>query len=99
MEGDSEACCVQSLSSHHSCLLVPASKELQAVGSWGKPGCLRNNGHGREGRGVPAGPVALLPEAFQGPGAEERLCVVIGGEGYSTLHGGESEQRGVLLSI
>lgn len=61
MEGDSEACNLHSLLSHHSCLLVPASKELQTAGSWGKQGCLRNNGDGREGRGVPAGPVALLP--------------------------------------
>lgn len=74
MEGDSEVCSLHSPSSHHSCLLAPASKELQSVGSRGKQGCVPNNGDGREGRGAPAGPVALLPEAFQGPRREERLC-------------------------
>lgn len=31
-----------------------------------------NNGDGREGRGAPAGPEALLPEASQGPRGMEK---------------------------
>ena len=55
-------------------LLAPALKELQTVGSRGEQGCVPNNGDGREGRGAPASPAALLPEAFLGPRREkERL--------------------------
>lgn len=72
MEGDSETCSWHSFSSHHSCLLAPALKELQTVGSRGEQGCVPNNGDGREGRGAPAGPAARLPEAFQGPGRMEK---------------------------
>lgn len=71
MEGDSETCSWHSLSSHHSCLLAPALKELQTVGSRGEQGCVPNNGDGREGRGAPAGPASLFPEAFQGPQRKE----------------------------
>lgn len=71
MEGDSETCSWHSFSSHYSCLLAPALKELQTVGSRGEQGCVPNNGDGREGRGAPAGPAALLPEAFMGPSREE----------------------------
>lgn len=71
MEGDSETCSWHSLSSHHSCLLAPALKELQTVGSRGEQGCVPNNGDGREGRGAPSGPASLLLEAFQGPQRKE----------------------------
>lgn len=72
MEGDSETCSWHSFSSHHSCLLAPALKELQTVGSRGEQGCVPNNGDGREGRGARAGPAARLIEAFQGPGRIEK---------------------------
>lgn len=44
---------------------------LQTVGSRGEQGCVPNNGDGREGRGAPAGPASLFPEAFQGPQRKE----------------------------
>lgn len=67
MEGDSETCSWHSFSSHHSCLLAPALKELQTLGSRGEQGCAPNNGDGWEGWGAPWGLAAVLPEAFQGP--------------------------------
>ena len=44
MEGDLETCSWHGFSSHHSCLLAPALKELQTVGSRGEKGCVPNNG-------------------------------------------------------
>lgn len=73
---DSETCSWHSLFSHHSCLLASALKELQTVGSRGEQGCVPNNGDGSEGRGAPAGPAALLPEAFQRPTREEEWPVM-----------------------
>lgn len=59
-----------------------------------------NNGDGKKGRGAPAGPAALLPEAFRGPRREEEgLVWVIGCDGDSTLNGGESDQKEILLHL
>ena len=75
MEGDLETCSWHGFSSHHSCLLAPALKELQTVGSRGEKGCVPNNGDGREGRGAPANPAAPMPEAFLKPRTvEQRLA-------------------------
>ena len=75
MEGDSETCSWHGFSSHHSCLLAPALKELQTVGSRGEKGCVPNNRDGREGRGASANPAAPMPEAFLKPRTvEQRLA-------------------------
>jgi hypothetical protein len=84
MEGDSETCSWHGFFSHHSCLLAPALKELQTVGSMGEQGCVPNNGDGRRGGVFPQSRGSVEPEAFQGPLGRSAWA---GDEGHSALKG------------